>query len=182
MRDDPGSALCEARGFAITQYAYYEEALACLFAELIGLTPAIAGIPFFKINNARSRAAIMERLLKKKYGSKYSVFWNSLAKELQKLDNQRNNVVHWTMMITHFAEPVASLVPPNYWDEDKNTPSLLLADLVKFADKCNFFVSTICAFTYTLQDRPFVHPTWPEIFLRPVTYPPQEGHPLGRKP
>lgn len=171
---------CAERGYAIAQYAYYEEALACLFAYLIGLPPQLAGIPFFKINNARSRVAILERLLKKKHGATYNIFWNSLIKELQKLDNQRNNVVHWTTVITCSEPPVVDLIPPNYWDSDANTPAMNLQDLEEFSAKCNFFTATLSFFLYTLQGEPFVPPAWLGIFQLPVTYPPPTGHPLNQ--
>lgn len=175
-------AFCLARGSAITQYAYYEEALACLFAILMGVSNDVAGIPFFKINNARSRLAMIERLLKKRYGSKYNLFWNSLSKHIQVLDLQRNKVVHWTWTTVCSDPPYASLIPPNHWDADENTPSLLLADLDEFELKCVFFTSLIACFGYTLSDEPFVQPTWPEIFQQPVSYPPRSDHPLIQKP
>lgn len=173
---------CAERGFAIAQYAYYEEALGSLFAHLIGLPHDVAGVPFFKINNARARLSILERLLKKKYGNTYNVFWNSLGTKLQELDNQRNKVVHWTLVVTWHEEPVVSLIPPNHWDADENTPSLLIKDLAEFSKKCVFFVATLSHFMYTLQGEPFVPPAWPEIFQQPVTYPPPVGHPLGPTP
>jgi hypothetical protein len=44
--------------------------------------------------------------------------------ELQTLDNQRNNVVHWTTVMTYYPDgPLISLSPPNYWDFDSNTPA-----------------------------------------------------------
>ena len=147
----------------------------------MGVTPAIAGITFFRINNARSRVSILDQLLKKKYGSKYNVFWNSIIKQLQKLDGQRNQVVHWTTVITWTDDPFVSLIPPNYWDEDKNTPALLLEDLVEFAEKCKHFTDVLSCFLYTLRDEPFVKPTWPKVFQQAMEYPLPLDHPLSRK-
>lgn len=174
---------CAERGFAMAQYAYLEEALAYLFAHLMGVSEEVAGIPFFRINNARARLAMLERLLQKKYRSSYQMFWRSLERHLQALDTKRNQVVHWTTVVTHLPDgPVESLVPPNHWDtEDSSSRELRLADLIEFSDKCEFFTSVLSAFVYTLQGQQFVQPSWPEIFQRPVAYPSPVDHPLRKR-
>lgn len=182
QRNEAAKTFCAERGYGIAEYAYYEEALALLFAHLIGVPPATAGIPFFKINNARARLDILEALLRKKYGTTYNLFWNSLSKLLKALDGERNQIVHWTTMVTDFDVPVVSLTPPNYWNEDENTRSFLLQDLVNFSDKCTFFKTTLAYFVHSLEGRPFVSCAWREIFQRAVAYPPPIGHPLVPNP
>ena len=58
-----------ARASAIERYADIEQVLASLCAYLMGVSVDIAGIPFFKMNNARARQAMLARLLKKKHGN-----------------------------------------------------------------------------------------------------------------
>lgn len=173
-------ALCTARGFAVADYAYHEEALCHLFAYLMGVPLSMAGIPFFRLNNARARLDIIDRLLKKKCGTTYRTFWTSVKAQLKQLDEQRNKIVHWTTVVTHHDVPVVSLVPPNHWDADENTPSLLEADLIEFASRCRFYCNVLSYFLYHLEGQSFVTPDWAAVFQREVVYPPPTGHPLHR--
>src|SRR4051794_30862433 len=84
------------RAAAIQSYADLEQGTCRLFAHLTGLSDRVAGIIFFKLSNARSRLAILERLKRLKYGNTFSLYFNSLTKEIQRLDGTRNNIVHWS--------------------------------------------------------------------------------------
>lgn len=181
MRNISGEAehaFSAERGFGIAQYAYYEEALCTLYAHLLGVTPAVAGITFFRINNARARVDILEKLLSHAHGLKYRRFWASMKSGLRRLDETRNRVVHWTTIVTHAETPVVSLNPPNHWDANENTPSMLIEDLAAFADECQFFCNTLAYFTYHLEGKSFVTAAWAEVFEQSVQYPPPENHPL----
>jgi hypothetical protein len=106
-----------ARGRAIEAYAIYEQSLARLYAELLGVSLDYAGITFFRINNARARLAIIERLIHKRHGSQYSKFWNSLRRLLRGLDERRNQIVHWTSVDEiSDAGRLHTLAAPNFLD------------------------------------------------------------------
>lgn len=151
--------------------------MCCLFAHLMGIPLSLAGIPFFRLNNARARLDIIDRLLKKKCGTTYKVFWASVKAQLKQLDEQRNKIVHWTTVVTHYDQPVVSLIPPNHWDADENTPSLSESDIGEFASRCTFYCNTLSYFLYHLEGKPFVSEQWAEVFQQPVVYPPPKGHP-----
>lgn len=178
-----------ARGRAIEIYARIEIALAMLFSHLMRVTADFAGVSFFRINNARARIAILERLMKKRYGGQYNLFWNSLAKQLQEIDGARNNIVHWAQICEvrqldgGESQDTYYLSPPNYWDYDAGTPRVDLSDIYDFVLKCAFFSSLVLRFVGGLNfPEQAVKPPWPEIFQQPITYPPPETHPLYRMP
>lgn len=180
-----------ARACSLERYAHVETGLVNVFAHLMDAPLDVAGVPFFKINNARARLAIIERLLKKKYGGKYNLFWNSLSKLLGTIDGVRNNVVHWqTQMDIGFEmrdglPPTTinrmKLVPPNYWDTNPNTPELFLNDLYDFMCQCDFFNRLLVLFHHSIHGMDGTPQAWHEICLQPVVYPPPSTHPLFRK-
>ncbi len=180
-------------------YANYEQSLAALFAHLMSVTPDYAGVPFFRLNNARARSEILERLLHKRHGSDYNVFWNSLKRyHMRPLDERRNNVVHWGSMANVFlhaetkeAKVIPSLDPQNFWDRTENTPKAYLDDLYDFMLRCDFVMRLVNMFVLVISgktaeiDNAQVQAelqTWREICQQQVTYPPPSSHPLYRKP
>lgn len=183
------------RGRAIQSYTTVELSLAMLFSCLMGVPQDYAGVSFFKINNARARLSILERLLKKRHGAAYNIFWNALEKELNTLDSTRNKVVHWAEVANLEGQPdgavskTVKLAPPNFWDRTENTPELAMNDLLDFILKCDFFSRLLNMFFITLsgqlekmaKDEKY-KTTWRGIFQRPITYPPPDSHPLYRKP
>src|SRR5258708_4463817 len=183
------------RGRAIQSYTTVELSLAMLFSQLMGVPQDYAGVSFFRINNARARLGILERLLKKRHSSNYNLFWNSLRKELRILDDERNNVVHWAEIAHIDGQPdgttrkTIKLAPPNFWDRTENTPELELTNLLDFILKCDFFARLVNMFFITLsgqmeqlaRDEQY-KTTWLGIFQQPIIYPPLHSHPLYRKP
>ena len=179
-----------ARGLSIAHYAMLENSLCCLYSHLMGVTEDIAGIAFFRINNAHSRIIILEKLLKKKHGDAFNVFWNSLKTHLKDLDSTRNNVVHWATstsmnidLPTNQQVTSLVLIPPNFWDKSPNTPEITIGGLYDFTIKCDFFARFINTFNWEIgggwikKEEPVS-----EIYLQPITYPPQDNHPLNRQP
>ena len=179
-----------ARATAISRYAILENSLASFFSSLMGTSEDIAGITFFRINNARSRIAILERLLKKKYEDKFNSYWNSLAKHLRNLDGTRNNIVHWateTYINTDLptAQQVTSLklIPPNFWDRTQNSPDITLNELYDFILKCDFFARLINIFNWDVNGNPYapqkhIPNSNDEMYSQPISYPPPDDHPL----
>lgn len=164
----------------------FEAALANLFAHLMGARIDFAGVPFFRINNARSRNAILSRLLKKKHGTSYNVYWNSLEKLIQQLDHDRNCIVHWaaeTTITTDRPPPDQivgyRLVPPNYMDRTEETPDITLEKLYDFILRCDFFERSVNILTFTISDH-VPSESWKALCQLPVVYPPAENHPLAQ--
>lgn len=176
-----------ARSQAIEQYANIENALATICAHLMDVKPDICGVMFYKMNNARSRLMVIDRLLHKKHGNTYNLFWNSLFKELRQLDDRRNLIVHWITKKSGQSSPGtngifwSSLIAPNTHDVNENASELFQTDLYAFILKCDFFYHLLMNFWFTISNSLKVrHASWPQIFLEPVTYPPPSNHPLFR--
>lgn len=183
-KDETHLTFMITRASAIEQYAMIEQVLVALCAYLMGISVDIAGIPFFKMNNARARLAMVERLLKKKHGNAYNIFWNSLVKHLRPIDERRNQIVHWIteQTATSNKERQCCLVSPNYWDRTEDSEKIYLDDLYDFILKCFFYFRLIQHFNWLISGSPKkIHPAWPEICQQPIIYPPPDTHPLYRK-
>jgi hypothetical protein len=172
------------RASAIATYASVEQSLADLFSYLLGTPPDYSGVPFFRINNARARNDILERLLKKRHGPKHNLFWNCLVKYLREVDAIRNQIVHWGMLGVYNRKDGTliriRLIPPNYWDRDANTPKLTKEDIEAFSEKCAFLIRALDLLrdvaSGKTQDRASL-----DICRQPITYPPPGNHPLSQK-
>lgn len=168
-----------ARGLAISEYAYFEGVLVGLFAQLMNTTIDYAGIPFFRMNNARSRLAMLDRLLRKRRGNQYNLFFNSFGKWLRELDEERNKVVHWTTLTSHEGETTRLyLVPPNFTDSGLNRPQITLEDLYAFAQKCIYARQMLLKFIWEIGTGFPPSDAWHGIFRQPAEYPPPSTHPL----
>ena len=180
------SELNALRGVAIQSYARLEQSLCGIFGHLAGVTDQIAGIIFFKMVNARSRIAVMERLKRLKHGDAHNLFFNSIMSEAGRLDGVRNHVVHWHTIQTVNATDEGGtwtvfLSPPNFWDFDDNSPTMTFDDLREFDARCDLYSRAL-----NLLRGYWLHPkretTWRDIFEQPLRYPLPEGHPLTRLP
>jgi FAD/FMN-containing dehydrogenase len=170
-----------ARGFAIQAYASLEQSLCTLFNELGEMPPAVAGIIFFKITSARSRLAIIEKLKRRKMGAEYAVFFNAMTKAIGQLDERRNQVVHWDGVPWH--EPdrqrAGYLMPPNRTAKLHPDGWIDNDGLVEFDYECDFYAQAIIMFLSHRLGGPLS--SSPDIFQRPLEYPPPDTHPLFRK-
>ena len=83
------------RGKAIQSYALLEQSLCDLFGFLSDTKDEIAATIFYKITSTGSRNAILDKLLRRKFGNKYNLFWNIYLKSLRPIDTRRNEIVHW---------------------------------------------------------------------------------------
>jgi hypothetical protein len=174
-----------ARGRAIQEYAELEQALCSLFACLSDIKPDTVGIIFFRITNSRVRDVILEKLLKKKHGNTYSIFWNSFIKLIDQISRRRNEIVHWNALMTFGSEYFISLRPPNFWAWEVGTPEIKTDGLLEFIDKCKFFTSLCNSFEAFItpeirerSDQGQVQ-TWHDIFQQETIYPPLNTHPLS---
>jgi hypothetical protein len=109
---------------------------------------------------------------------------------LRPIDIKRNEIVHWnaannTGDIDAAGRPIVtvSLVPPNFWDMDENSPQLTLEDLKDFISKCDVFSRLCSMFFLATGDkmRPDQAKPWLDIFQQPLDYPLPAGHPLSPK-
>jgi hypothetical protein len=187
--DDPFWSL---RGRAIDAYAGLEQSLCHLLSMFSETKFDVASIIFFKITSAQARDAILEKLVKRKFGNAYSVFWNSVTRLNGQLAQTRNEIVHWTVreLIINNGPPSVGLKPPSIHDViDPNKPERTAKDLIEFIDKCKF-VSSLCVqfWSYLQPNKPpgVLTPeqenAWRDIFQQPATYPPPSSHPLCQKP
>jgi hypothetical protein len=179
-------ALMIARAQAIQAYANLEQSLCQLFAFLLGVDMAAAGLIFFRIVNTRARNKIIEGLLEMKYEAKYDKFWNSVFKLLRKTDERRNEIVHWHGMFDAYVQEGregyilrSSLAPPNFWG-GVSTRRIEPNDMHEFCDQCDFLIRCAGAFEVTMKDGRFSDvPSLIDIFQQPAPYPPPDSHPLS---
>lgn len=175
------------RAKAIQSYATLEQSLCGLLAAVGNIEPEVAGIIFFKISSTDSRSKIIEKLFRRKCQGQYNLFVNSLISQLRPINIKRNEIVHWNTS-QKISGPTPSdwslsLIPPNFWEHNVDSPSIGIQDLVDFANKCSFYSRLINIFLLRMDPRYQEHlastqNTWLEIFSQPITYPPQSGHPL----
>ena len=182
-RERLGTEMQVARSKSIEAYSSLEQSLAKLLALCVPCDSETAGTIFFRISNTRSRMAIITALLKKRYGSGHSLFWNSAEKLIRVTDNARNNVIHWQTIVNIGHDVEVNLAPPNIWGHNDDTPSLSISDLDAFAERCHFISGTLNVFLLFLLGKlsPETHGSWHDTFRQPLDYPIPEAHPLFQK-
>jgi len=89
---DGEARLLVARSLAIQDYATLEQSMCGLFAHLSGTPNHVAATVFFRLTNSQSRLAILDQLMRLKYGAEYRPFFNSLTKMLRPMDGTRNEI------------------------------------------------------------------------------------------
>jgi hypothetical protein len=142
-------AIWAMRGRAIQAHSQLEMSLCLLMATVANMEHDVAGIFFFKILAYRTRCDIIELLLRRKHKRVYSLFWKSFSKEVEKIDQTRNNIVHWhgNVMLDHTGFLGVRLIPQHIWSMDHNTPSLDAAKLGDFIETCNTMARICTAFS-----------------------------------
>jgi hypothetical protein len=178
------------RGKAIQAYAMLEQSLCFLLAELAAVDLETAGTIFYKITNTGSRSGILERLLHKKHGTRFNLFWNAYFKELRQIDLKRNAIVHWlsamnTAINIHDMMIVGiTLIPPGSVHGGGPPEHLTSNDLIAFTNKCWVFARLCTMFSGVTSRIPDddTKKTWFEIFQRPLVYPLPADHLLNQTP
>ncbi|MET0181394.1 MAG: hypothetical protein ABW199_00760 [Caulobacterales bacterium] len=192
---DSGSVGVEfavARANAIQAYATLEQSLCLALSYLAGTDREVAGIIFFKVNSARSRLEIIDKLYRRKHRRSYALFWNSVIKEAGSLDQRRNSIIHWNVSShIHLGESgqqttKLELIPANIWAFNEGSEKIGVPQLQEFAGKCDVYSRALNIFIFMLSgDAPHSaerDATWLPIFQQPLTYPLPENHPLGATP
>ena len=175
------------RGKAIQSYANLEQALCRIFSHLSGTPLDIAAIIYFRIASTDARDKIVDRLFRKKLKQRFNLFRNSLIDQLRPIHAERNEIVHWNIIIEQSATCFeVVLKPPTFWDFETFTPKKTAPDLVAFANKCGFYAS-LCGVFHALAFSEIIgmpedeRRPWLDIFEQPITYPPPPTHPLFPK-
>lgn len=189
------TAFAVARADAINNYSNLEQQLCACFEYLSSTDQKTAGAIFFKISAARSRRMILDELKHEKVGVIYKGYWDSLLARSGRLDETRNQVVHWAVANNiyengagefHVGEPI--LKKPNFWSWDESTPELTKNSLEAFSRHCEILGGAFAGFLWAIRGQSgfFVVPgtldTWREICQRPLDDPLPPDHPLYRKP
>lgn len=181
------NALHIMRGAALDSYSAVEASLCRLFAHLLGTDDEAAGTVFYRINNARSRNTMIEKLLKQRHGAEFNLFWNSLERLLRTIAETRNSTVHWQTVIEIGDTGVQGyLHPPNIAAGLRTDNVIRLPELQEFRDKCSFISRSINIFKTVLGGwpaeklEPDTLQAYREICLQPITYPPPDNHPLSQ--
>jgi hypothetical protein len=181
------------RGRAIQSWATLEQALCNVFSMVAGLRRDIGGIIFFRIVNTPARDAILEDLLKIKFGDRFNLFWNSVLKALKEISGKRNQIVHWNAISNIGSDASGELTvevflrPPKSWGYDPLAPVVKTQDLKDFMAKCDFYTRACNGF-YALMKAPVAgdvvipeehRKPWVDIFQEPLSYPPPSNHLLS---
>jgi hypothetical protein len=172
------------RGKAIQSYAQLEQSL-CFLMETLGDMPkGVAPIIFYKITSAKARAAIIDKMLARKYGHKYNLFWNAYLKSLHPIDTKRNEIVHWLSAsvgkLNEDGKICAGvvLVPPNFHAYKLDSPRLRISELQQFSEKCEIYwrlCNTFCIVNHPDFSEEKAD-AWLHIFQQPFLYPLPEDH------
>jgi hypothetical protein len=174
------------RGKAIQSYAILEQSLSRALADLGDMARETAATIFYKITNTDSRRNILEKLLHKKYGTRFNAFWNAYLKELRYIDLKRNAIVHWlsVMYVALNTDNVMiigiELIPPSYTGGEPSE-HITSDDLTAFAQKCDVFGRLCGMFVSATSDKLMpdeIRSSWLEICQQPLVYPLPVGHPL----
>jgi len=186
---DPHRDLQLARAAAIEAYSDLEQQLCLQFADLIGANFHRASLVFYRITSSHSRNRIIQSLLKDEYGDQYDKFWRSVIRLIRQLDQTRNQIVHWHILVGQFfseaeeveeeaedAEMDAVLAPHGDSEEVVMTAS----DLWDFVDKTEFVRLQAMMFHILHLSRPSLEDQKTdkqyEVFQRSVIYPPPENY------
>jgi hypothetical protein len=174
-----------ARAEAIQAYANLEQALCALFAYVGGLNKRIAATIFFRISAFGSRRKILEELFREKFtGGSVIAFIASLTRWLAALEQERNEVVHWTVVTQIMGLTVnVRLRPPVFWSrpfdpergDHKDSNQLRI-----FTDKCHFWELACLKFIDAVNALSPLDATaraaWLDIFQQQLLYPLPEDH------
>lgn len=173
------------RGAAIEGYSSLEQSMCRLLALVSGMEDSAAATVFFKVTASRSRAEILDKLFKAKFGNAYRPFWNSMMAHFRHLDQRRNELVHWASV--HEVGGGADrlyLSPPNFWTLSEDSPSWTQDELLDFMSRCDVVKRALNGFTFAHREGPRIPNELPPesnpLLQEPLEYPLPAGHRLAR--
>jgi hypothetical protein len=183
------------RASAMQAYASLEHALCRVFSYLSGASVEVAAVIFFKIPSAHARKSISIELMRIRHGSSYQRFWKSTLNAIDKTNDTRNFIVHWTLSIEgqittegiSQAEPV--LRPPAFWPRmERAARRIKHDDLTRFVEECDFFYLVCNVFygivsnSFTPRLPPALEIAWRDVFCNKIKFPIPEGSLLPEVP
>ena len=178
-----------ARARAIQSFAGIEQAMCTLFCRLLGISPMLGGIVFFRITTPRYRTEIIQKLIKQTGKTDFLEYWKSVETLLQKADQSRNEIVHWATIATINSDnPEAGteqmrLTSPNistFITNQNNTWTTV--DLLQYKFEADQIKRLIDCLTGHVFDEVLQYEPWPEIFRQRVPDPIPTGHLLSLIP
>lgn len=178
--------LSNARADAINAYAGLELELCRLFGLLTKIESDTAHLIFFRIVNYRARNAIVGDIIKKEFGKTYQVYWRSMFKMIGRLDQKRNAIVHWHIGGSLKDERIIpALRSPLESFPSLESPGLRYEEIAEFTEQARFVAVSIFFFGLMAWGAiekwsPDGQQTLRETFLRPLTYPLPDTHPISR--
>lgn len=178
-----------ARAQAIQAFANLEQALCALFALVGDMSKRTAATIFFRISAFGTRRKIIDDLFRQKFkGRPITAFMASLERGLPAVEQERNEIVHWTVVNHQRNHSLSvSLHPPVFWsrafDQEKGD-SKDANRLRVFKDKCHFWEIACLKFIDAVNANSGLdqaaRAAWFDIFQQPLVYPPQEATLLER--
>jgi hypothetical protein len=179
-----------ARGVALDAYSGFEQILLQVFVHLLGTNMKLGGIIFFRLQNSGLRIRILTELIEAKFNDRYDRFWfgtdkvDGLMDLIAKLDQRRNEIVHWTTIASGSSEAWV-IRPPHLWSGKKGPRSLHFEDVYEFVARCHCLRHYAGNFNWRTrvyregEDSEKAR-AWLDIFEQPPSYPPGQDHPLSR--
>lgn len=142
------TAFDAARIKAIDHHALLEHSIAGLLCPLLGVKKQAFTV-FFRISNTRARYSIIDALLRDAKQTEARKFWQSIEKELTKIDGTRNNIVHWTAIVDlgvvggpdHLKQAAQKYLRPGHTFEPQ--PRLTIEDMNKFVADASKLVTPL---------------------------------------
>jgi hypothetical protein len=173
------------RAKAIDAYAGVEQAMCRILEVLLNTSTTKAGIIFYRVVNSRSRNTILSDLMKEEHGDRYKKYWNSIVKTVNRLDQTRNQIIHWhTDLGVHKGGLELILCQPINWFSDAPLSAIGVEEMEVFSKNCDFVSGSLSVFSMFLRGdslrRPEPQATWHEIFQQEAVCPPPCTHPLYR--
>lgn len=174
------------RAQAIHAHVTLEQSLCLLFQSVTNIAPEMTGLVFFKITSARGRATLLDALIRKRFESKYNLFWNSFLKQLEAVDNRRNEIVHWVTTtnigtLDSAGKPVVelTLIPSTFLHSAQPTAVINTKDLCDFIKRRDLFARLCNMFGLALTGKMGDERTkaWLNVFEQSLVYPFPIGYP-----
>jgi hypothetical protein len=166
------------RSEAIDAYANLEKGLSLLFARSLRTKQKYGTLIVSRIVNTRARNQIIQAVIDDVTNEQLKTFTNSLFKLIGEADSARNHVVHWHVVQKNSGEIV--LKTPDVFrgypfeDSGEEVDDRGLSD---FRWKSLFLTAAI-SLLQTYVSASEARASLPDIFQRPLSYPPAPDHPL----
>jgi len=171
------TAFDASRLTALNQYAMLEVQLAHLLQTLLDTSISKANTIFYRVTNTRSRYAIIDSLISLTDDASARKFWSKIEKDLNPIDQFRNNLVHWVPVVDlgNSSEVLKNTphqsLQPGHSIYKQDAARLTAVDIQKRLPDINRMTLLVSVFRWYFGET-FPEPqrsAWREIFLQPIT-------------